>query len=378
VCIDPFAGTASAGTTAVASGVEFAGIEAHPLIAELAQLKFARPGQPGVLERVGRRVVTEARCSGRTMHRSEPELVTRCFSEAVLDVLTGLRNAVEGLGDDNPWQKHAKWALLATLRDVASVKVGWPYQRPALPRKPSHAKVEDRFLARLGMMAADLTTAPDPLRSRVIVGDSRLPATWAAAMGESAAAASVSSPPYLNNFDYADATRLELFFLAEAVSWKEMCDRVRSGMLVATTQQARKGAADAAIEALSVYPATGKRVREITNGLERERRKRGRGKEYDRMIPLYFRGMAQVLACLYDSLEPGGRAAWVVGDSAPYGVVVDTPALILQLASELGFSPLEDRLLRARGQRWRTNGSRHQVALTERVIVFQRPKDIER
>src|SRR5688572_26794222 len=40
VLVDPFAGSASAGSQVIARGATFLGIEAHPLIAELAQLKF--------------------------------------------------------------------------------------------------------------------------------------------------------------------------------------------------------------------------------------------------------------------------------------------------------------------------------------------------
>jgi len=42
VLVDPFAGTASVGTAAVAKGMTFLGLEAHPEIAELADLKFRR------------------------------------------------------------------------------------------------------------------------------------------------------------------------------------------------------------------------------------------------------------------------------------------------------------------------------------------------
>ena len=67
-----------------------------------------------------------------------------------------------------------------------------------------------------------------------------------------------SSPPYLNNFDYADATRLELYFWGPVASWKEMCESVRSGMLVATTQQTRQAVARAAYEQLNRYPTLNK------------------------------------------------------------------------------------------------------------------------
>lgn len=378
VCVDPFAGSASGGTCAVDAGVTFVGLEAHPLIAELGQLKFERPGEPDELRTVADAI--ERRCRERDPNVAvgeEVDLVQRCFSVAVLEALVGLRSGVEALGASNQWQKHAKWALLGTLRDCASVKVGWPYQRPALARIAVHQDPLKRFRERVEMMAIDLDHAREPLSSGVIQGDSRLLDTWRVALGGKRASGCISSPPYLNNFDYADATRLELFFLGHVRSWKQLCDDVRAPMLIATTQQTRCAISDAATRDLSCYPRTREQVASLVARLAQERARRGRGKEYDRVLAPYFLGIAQVLACLFESLEPGARSAWVVGDSAPYGIPIDTPSLVLTVAEELGFESVEDRCLRDRGQRWRTNGTRHQVALTERLIVFRRPRVVD-
>src|ERR1039458_3483518 len=51
--LDPFAGVATAGCAVVARGGEFIGIEAHPLIAEVAALKFACPREPAGLLAAG-------------------------------------------------------------------------------------------------------------------------------------------------------------------------------------------------------------------------------------------------------------------------------------------------------------------------------------
>lgn len=375
VCVDPFAGSASGGTFAVDAGATFVGMEAHPLIAELGQLKFERPGEPDELREIPDTIIehNRLRCRTALSISAELELVQRCFSEPVLELLVALRSGVEALGAMHPWQKHAKWALLGTLRDCASVKVGWPYQRPSLARVAIHRDPVKRFRERIEMMAKDLDEAREPLSSRVTQGDSRLADTWNHALRGVPASACISSPPYLNNFDYADATRLELFFLGDVRSWKQLCDDVRAPMLVATTQQTRCAVAEAATEALSCYPRTQERVASLIDRLAEERMRRGRGKEYDRVLAPYFLGIAQVLSSLFESLRPGARSAWVVGDSAPYGIPIDTPKLILTAAEELGFASVEDRHLRDRGQRWRTNGTRHQIALTERLIVFQRP-----
>ena len=373
ILVDPFAGSASAGSEVIERGATFVGIEAHPLVAELGALKFSRPGEPSELSARAAEVAAMVELASTA---DEALLVRRCFEDPTLSWLVGARETLARL-DSEPWAVHLKWALLGTLRDVASVKVGWPYQRPSLQRSAPYSDPRIRFCARADMMAADLEDAPESPASRVVQGSSSTPSVWTRAMQEDAARACVTSPPYLNNFDYADATRLEVYFLRQARTWSELCSEIRAEMLVATTQQTRIRVAAEAAERLLVYPAFAEELTPLAERLAIERTRRGRGKEYDRVLAPYFLGVARVLACMHQHLHPGAICAWIVGDSAPYGVYVDTPRLILSLAAQLGYEPGEDAVLRGRGQRWRTNGTRHQVELSERLITFRRAQASE-
>lgn len=368
--VDPFCG---AGTVAFAlpkASGEFAGIEAHPLIAELAALKLcAAPGPLLALRDAAASLVEDAEPA--EPHREHP-LVQRCFEPAVLATLGGLRDAL-ARRRRNRWAVHLRWALLGTLRDVASVKVGWPYQRPALPREAPYGDPAARLIARADAMADDLAGRLDPPAGRIVCGDSRTPAAWRTAAKGERFAACVTSPPYLNNFDYADATRLELFFLRRATSWAEMCATVRAGMVTATTQQTRRTRARRALAALHPYPCVHEEVATLTTRLTDERARRRRGKEYDQLVPTYFAELARVLRQLYVHSAPGARSAWVIGDSAPYGIHVDTPRLVGLLAQNIGFVSVDILDVRSRGLRWRTNGTRHQVPLAERLVSFARP-----
>src|SRR5207248_2509867 len=104
------------------------------------------------------------------------------------------------------------------------------------------------------------------------------------ALGDPAAAC-VSSPPYLNNFDYADATRLELYFIGEVTTWAEMCRTVRRKMLIATTQQTKVSESEAAWGVLEEYPRKYNQLRQLGDELSTRRKERPRGKEYDRVLP---------------------------------------------------------------------------------------------
>lgn len=413
IVVDCFTGSGVTGTAARARGLGFAGIEAHPLIAELARLKL-NPSASGeavrhLAEQVAgfaRTLLESAPTGWERALEAEPDLVRRSFANDTLYVLVVLREAIKKREEDAA-SDYLKWALLATLRDVAGVKVGWPYQRPGVSRKPRHSDALKRFLARVDAMAHDLDlltaratpsgmlegtelaeppvspvidgarggSAPASVDATIVTGDSTDPAAWAQLPGQGAAC--VASPPYLNNFDYADATRLELYFWGEVTTWRDMCLEVRADMVTATTQQSSVNGKSEALEELRTRQATSPQpakeiidlVAEMTS-VKSAREKRS--KEYDQVAPAYFVAMWDVLENLHTYLASGSSALWLVGDSAPYGVYIDTPRLIGEIAEAVGFTFTEDVHLRTRGDRWGQNTDRHKVKLAERLIVLNK------
>jgi hypothetical protein len=370
--MDPFAGSGVTGTAARGAGLGFFGVETHPLVAELARLKLNPRATSEELRELGIALAKQAGKATKSRTPHVPDLVAASFEDSVLRSLLRLRDAIKDQASA-PAGALAKWALLATLRDVASVKVGWPYQRPGISRRAPHSDPIERFKTRIGWMAEDIESLPTDLTrspATLVQGDSRDPDNWTGVLGT----ASVSSPPYLNNFDYADATRLELYFWGDIDSWSAMTRTVRSGMLTATTQQSSRGEEK---EALAVVDRFNEPVRTELLGLHTsigkaisDRAKRS--KEYDRVLPAYFAAMSTILENVFNHSAPGAKNAWLIGDSAPYGIYVDTPALIQKLAIAVGFSPEADVKLRERGARW-SSANRHSHRLSERLIVFRKP-----
>ena len=105
---------------------------------------------------------------------------------------------------------------------------------------------------------------------------------------------------------------------------------------------------------------------------ETKKRRERRSKEYDQVAPAYFLAMSQILTNLHDHLDDGASVLWLIGDSAPYGVYVDTPGLIAGLGADAGFEVISDVTLRARGQRWASNTARHGVKLHERLVTLKK------
>lgn len=368
VVVDPFAGVATVGLHARSLGLRFAGIETHPEIAEVGDLKLRPHEDPDLIRRAATRIL--ATLVPQPVD-SETELVRSSFDERVLGVLVALRERIQDLSQADE-ALYLKWALLGTLRECADVKVGWPYQRPNKPRVPRQTDPINAFLRRVTWMADDLVGSKREPSGVVMRGDARDPRVWDLIDGPLGAV--VTSPPYLNNYDYADATRLEMYFWGTARTWQELTSRVRRDMMAGSTQQTTRPAASAAAAYLAVQvPETSSWVAALTARLQESRRNRKRGKEYDQLVPMYFADITKVLLNLRAALLPASPVRMVVGDSAPYGVYIDTPACITRVAAELGFSAGEPTRLRTRGLRWHQNGTRHAVPLSESLIKLATP-----
>jgi hypothetical protein len=222
-------------------------------------------------------------------------------------------------------------------------------------------------------MAADLLLAPRRPRATVTCGDARHADDWAD-VPPGTADGCFTSPPYVNQVHWAESCRLEAFFLGAAGTWSELLELSSRRLVASSTQQATsQRAADARLVLRSLPPLEAAAAPLILR-LERARTERPRGKAYDRLLPCYLVDMTAVLSNVFVALRPGARAALLVGDSAPYGVLVDTPSLLAIAARMLGFILVEDRYVRPRGRRWPGVGARHSKPLCERLIVLERPR----
>lgn len=366
--LDPFAGMATLAPWLSLSGQTFVGLEAHPLVAEFADLKAGEWINPEVLEAGAQDALARMPASARV--DDEHEMVRRCFSDEALSDLVGLRTALQGT--EPSVRDWLQLALVASLRDVSSSHVGWPYQRPGKTAQPRYNNAMVRFSERVRWMASDIRGAlqerPHRTPGRVVGGDARCLASFGALLpGSERADACITSPPYLNNYDYADATRLELFFLERADSWASMCRYARDGMVVASTQQTGQERAEAARQRL-LGTSISSQIKELVDEIRQAADERERPKEYDRLILEYFSDMLQVLINVRAHLVEGATVMMAIADSALYGVHVHTPQLISELATDAGFSCDALVMHRSRGHRWKNHPQRGPADLGEYVL----------
>lgn len=164
----------------------------------------------------------------------------------------------------------------------------------------------------------------------------------------------ITSPPYLNNFDYAEMTRMHLYLLGWADSWKEISLKVRNDLITNTTTALKgKKSSDDQMKMRSCLPGSLlSELDEIVGDLEKERKIRAGKKEYDYLVYPYYSEIRNVLLELYRTMKNGGELHWVVADAALYGVHIRTHLHTAEILKSIGFKNIKVDLLRKRGHRW--------------------------
>ena len=174
----------------------------------------------------------------------------------------------------------------------------------------------------------------------------------------------VTSPPYANNYDYADATRLEMTFWREIESWGDLQDAVRKHLVRSCTQHVSRERLH--LSSLLGDPCLSPILSElepICRELEEERHLHGGKKQYHLMVAAYFADMARMWQALRRVSKEDVTIYFVVGDSAPYGIYLPVARWHSILARSAGFDSIKFEKTRDRNVKWRNRT--HAVLLSE-------------
>jgi len=380
--LDPFVGCGTTSVVAKAEGVNSIGIEAHPFVFEVARTKVFWEYDLEALERSINEItneVTEIIENGgtETVDLSHlPKLVRKCYSPENLAKLVVIRDAISRRVSDQHIRRFLNLALTDTLRTAAKAATGWPYIAPAKMHQRTIEKDGlEEFCKQGWQMYNDLRTILSQKRPKVecmlVEGDAR--ERHSQIRGESIDLA-ITSPPYLNNYDYADRTRLETYFFGIMSSWGQITREIRDKLMVAATTQIRRSEYDeehlVTDDIRRASPTVYAELADKVKALGEVRLQKGGRKSYDIMVAAYFDDMLKVLKQVYNVLKKGADFVLVLGDSAPYGVYIPTEEYLGQLALGIGFSFYMVEVLRERGGKWANNPQRHKVPLKESVLTI--------
>ena len=162
----------------------------------------------------------------------------------------------------------------------------------------------------------------------------------------------VTSPPYLNNFDYAEMTRMLLYFWGIATSWGDITDKVRRDLIVNTTTALRGQKPYQRLYRQNITKNIHQDLDEIVAALGQRRQEKKGKKEYDSLIYPYFSQMTDVLRETFRVMQEGAPIHIVIADAALYGVHISTPQFLHTCMEGIGFRDVKCDLMRERGHRW--------------------------
>jgi len=381
---DHFLGTGTTCLAAMSKGYDSVGIEAHDFVSIVASTKLSWTdydinSMRDWLWKIGEKMsLTSVEKSSLKDLETIPELVKKCYSEDNLRNLLKIKHAIRVSVKDLLSKKLLNLALTATLRTASHAGTGWPY---VAPTKHGSKKKEksgvDEFQKHVTMMLNDIqevrSQVSSPGEATVIEGDSRVKQDQ---IKKESVAITICSPPYLNNYDYADRTRLETYFFGHVTSWSEITKKYRSKLMTAATTQTKRTDVDPkkclSDDFWSKAPELAKEITQYVIELSEVRLTKGGKKSYDVMTAEYFEHMLQIIEQVRDYSMPGAPFILVLGDSAPYGVHIKTETIIGELGKALGFSDYSIEELRTRGGKWADNPQRHSVPLRECITTLVR------
>lgn len=366
--LDPFAGS---GTVLIASenlGVKSVGVEAHPVVARICKAKLCWATPVEQFADLAKRITRDAIRQEKT-HPEYPSLIQRSFDAEPLAYLDALKSTWNLNNDRSPASELIWLAITAILRPCSkSGTAQWQY---ILPNKTKKKVLDPKiaFQQQVEMMMFDMQrmqSRADHSRATLIAGDARnLGKTL-----DKKVDGVITSPPYANNYDYADALRFEMTFWGDVNGWGDLHDKVRKHLIVSSSQHASKEklTVDELLSSPVLEPILSE-LKSVVNRLAITRESHGGKKHYHTMIAAYCRDIALVLRELRLACRSGAQMCWVIGDSAPYGVYCPIDEWIGKLALAEGFVSYQFEKLRDRNTKWKNR--KHRVPLKEGLLWIE-------
>jgi len=364
--LDPFAGSGTTLLAAEKAGVMAYGYESHPFVARIARAKIGWNQPEDKLLAAAKKLLRVAAAKPSPDMGTIPDLLAKCYTPDALQQLYALREAYLSCADSfTPQIAELLWlGITAILRSCSFVGTAqWQYILPN-KRKSKSLDPFTAFSQKIEGMASDivgLNSTGCRSDSKILLHDAR---TLTASVPANSVDLVITSPPYPNNYDYADATRLEMTFWGEIRGWGDLQEVVRQFIIRSCSQHAtaEKLQLDELLAEKSVDAIRGE-LSAVCEELSVVRQTKGGKKAYHTMIAAYFCDLSKVFQSLRTTCADGSSLCFVIGDSAPYGVYVPAEEWLGQLAIAAGFKSYTFEKLRDRNIKWKNR--KHRVPLHE-------------
>lgn len=344
--LDPFAGCGTALVGALQNGMAAVGYEPHPIFSRIARAKLSGPesGRVNEIERVILSGLTRP-TSLATLPEAPRVFLGKLFDSRSIESLLGARDALvaRGLAGDD-----VAFLLLSRALDLSSRS-----QTDGIYKAPTSTKIarapEQSCRETANLIRADLEAWRPSSQGGIVFGHSSESMTE---LESDSVDLVVTSPPYLNNFDFAEMTRMHLYFWGLANSWGDITKQVRSRLLVNTTTALAGHKDKQALYREQISVPLRSRLDEFVAKLRDKRTEKAGKKEYDFLVYPYFAQMTGVLRECLRVTRQDAETHIMIADAALYGVHINTPQLLVEIMENLGYGRVICNFVRHRGHRW--------------------------
>lgn len=366
---EPFAGC---GTTLVAAqkkGLHAVGNESQQLMCDVinAKLNWDIDSDTCLMhvDQIGSYV---KECVGNGIPESHP-LLASLYDAKTLEVLYLIRDSIRMI-KESKYRLFLELALSQTLHKVALHPIAVPYiVRSKNLMHSGHCW--ERFTSIVMQMLEDLDTLVSRVRTAVVNhADSRL---YNESIETDSCDLCITSPPYLNNLDYGEVSKVHTHFFEITKDWHDITEKVRKHLVTGATTHYRDSDFDIdKFHKTEFAKANVHLMYELDarfNVLANICKERKGKKSFHILMMHYFEDMYYVLKEMRRVLRSGSKAYLILGDSAPYGVYTPTTQFLGEVALSVGFNEYQIYKIRTRGHKWNIK-TRHNVELSENILLL--------
>lgn len=368
IVLDPFAGSGTVSLVCDRCAVPSIAVEAHPVVGRLLRAKLAWATPIDEFSAFADELLATAESTKREL-AEYPEVVQRSYDAHALAYLNDLRAAWFECDDQSAAAELTWLAITAILRPTSHAGTAqWQYILPNKTKKKVLSPAQ-AFQQQIAVMKQDMRWMQQEAQCSLatpLMVDAREIARKLPQQVD----AVITSPPYANNYDYADALRFEMSFWGEVNGWADIHDKARKFLIVSSSQHASRDRLE--LEELLDTPVLTPirdELAAVARTLSLVREEHGGKKHYHTMVAAYCRDIAIVLQQLRQVCVDGAHMCWVIGDSAPYGVYCPIDRWIGELAVGAGFRTCRFEKLRDRNVKWKNR--KHTVPLKEGLLWIE-------
>ena len=373
VVYEPFAGC---GTTLVECqklGFRSVGNESQELMCNVINAKLnwtiTKAQYTRGIDSIGKYVAANKN-TDETAQKFHP-LLTTLYDEPALRELYCIRDGIRKLRNQT-LQQFFNLALSQTLHKAAIHPIAVPYISRSKFLADS-GKAWEKFQTIAAQMYEDIQKMPHHEQlARVYNWDSRKKNDDVA---DGSCGLCITSPPYLNNLDYGEVSKVHSHFYEMTSDWNDITEKVRRKLVTGATTHYRDAEfvmeEFAGKEFAQRNPETMKKLVEMYDKIKANAKSRKGKKSFHILMMHYFEDMYYVLKEMRRVLTEGAEAYLILGDSAPYGIYVPTTQILGDIALSAGFMEYSIHKIRSRGDKWKTLKNRHNIALSENILVLK-------